>query len=230
MKKRSLVLLLCLALVALVAVNDTLATTAKGWFKDLTQALGLDAPTHNPQALDVDIVTSNSGVLTPAHYDDSFDWSKVDPVKKTTYAQNAAEKDAFVRICIAVKNAPGVLYHQMPSNVVSYAEHIDKEYEIGSETFTLYTFDYKGKLAKGESTPSIVMDFALDKSTTNEDLADLGADFVRVQTFAIEADAFAQLNEAGEKITDQSTDKTPMSPTTALNNALGDINTFNPFN
>lgn len=231
MRKRSLVLLICLALVLLVAVNNTLATTVQGWFNDLTDLLTDGTPTTG-DALKVDIVSNSDGVLNPAHYDGVFAWEKAGNaiVRKMTCAKNTAQEAAFVRICIAVKNAPGVLYYRMQVSDTAYKQHIDTTCKIGNESFTLYTFDYKQKLEQGDSTPNIAMDFALDKKTTNEDLTALGGDFVRVQSFAIQADAFVQKDKNGNVVKDSNNQPILMDAVLALKYALGSIESFNPFN
>ncbi len=224
MKKKGLVLLVCLALVAIVGVNDTMANSVQGWFKDLSAWLGdaLGKPDVNPQSLDVELVSAADGVLIPSHYADPFAWEKVNPVTHTTYVQNVADEAAFVRICIAVKE-DAVLKYQLP---------VGRGYvtaTIPQKGYTVYTFDYANKLASSEKTPDITMQVALAKETDNDDLARIGTDFIKVSSFAIQASAFAKLDENGEKITEQSEDKTPMSPQTALNGALGDRASFNPF-
>lgn len=225
MKKKGLVLLVCLALVAIVGINDTMANSVQGWFKDLSAWLGdaLGKPDANPQALNVELVSSTDGVLMPSHYEDAFAWEKVMPVTKTTYAHNIAEEAAFVRICISVKE----------DAVLKYRPPVGQGYvtaAIPQSGYTLYTFDYAATLAAGAKTPDITMQVALAKETNNDDLARIGTDFIKVSSFAIQASAFARLDENGSKIPDDDTTTPPMKPETALKNALGDMATFNPFN
>ena len=225
MKKKGLVLLVCLALVAIVGVNDTMANSVQGWFKDLSAWLGdaLGKPDVNPQSLDVELVSAADGVLIPSHYEDPFAWEKVNPVTQTTYVQNVADEATFVRICIAVKE-DAVLKYQLP---------VGRGYvtaTIPQEGYTVYTFDYADTLAAGAKTPDITMQVALTKETDNEDLARIGTDFIKVQSFAIQASAFAKLDEQGKQIPDGDTTTPPMKPETALNSALGDRTTFSPFN
>ena len=225
MKKKGLVLLVCLALVAIVGVNDTMANSVQGWFKDLSTWLGgaLGKPDVNPQSLDVELVSAANGVLIPSHYADPFDWEKVNPVTHTTYVQNVADEAAFVRICIAVKE-DAVLKYQLPVGQ-GYVTRT-----ISQKGYTVYTFDYADKLASGAKTPDITMQVALTKETDSEDLARIGTDFIKVQSFAIQASAFAKLDEQGKQIPDGDTTTPSMKPETALNSALGDRATFNPFN
>ena len=225
MKKKGLVLLVCLALVAIVGVNDTMANSVQGWFKDLSAWLGdaLGKPDVNPQSLDVELVSAADGVLIPSHYEDPFAWEKVNPVTQTTYVQNVADEATFVRICIAVPE-DAVLKYPLP---------VGRGYvtaTIPQEGYTVYTFDYADTLAAGAKTPDITMQVALTKETDNEDLARIGTDFIKVQSFAIQASAFAKLDEQGKQIPDGDTTTPPMKPETALNSALGDRTTFSPFN
>ena len=225
MKKKGLVLLVCLALVAIVGVNDTMANSVQGWFKDLSAWLGdaLGKPDVNPQSLDVELVSAADGVLIPSYYEEPFAWEKVNPVTHTTYVQNVADEAAFVRICIAVKE-DAVLKHQPPVGQGYVARTIPQK------GYIVYTFDYADKLASGTKTPDITMQVALTKETDNEDLARIGTDFIKVQSFAIQASAFAKLDEQGKQIPDGDTTTPPMKPETALNSALGDRTTFSPFN
>lgn len=225
MNKKGLVLLLCLALVALVAVNDTLAAKVGNVFRNIYDALGnlIDTPQPTNGTLNVDIVSTTDAVLIPSHYEDPFAWEKVNPVTKTTYAQNTAEETAFVRICIAVKT-DDVLRYQPPVGLGYVTATIPQK------GYTVYTFDYTGTLEKGAKTPEITMQVALTKETNNDDLARLGNDFIKVQSFAIQASAFANLDENGNRIPDNDNTTKPMKPETALNNALGDRASFNPFN
>ena len=222
MKKKGLVLLLCLALVALVGVNDTVATTVQGWFKDLTALLQGNGKPTTGATLDVELVSSTDGMLIPSHYDGPFAWEKVKPVTKTTYAENVAAEAAFVRVSIWVKT-DAVLKYTPPTG----SDFVTAT--IAADGYTVYHFDYTGTLARGAKTPAITMQVALTKETDNNDLARLGTDFVKVQSFAIQASAFAKLDEQGNKIPDDDTTTPPMKPETALKTALGDAATFNPF-
>ena len=223
MKKKGLVLLVCLALVAIVGVNDTMANSVQGWFKDLSAWLKGDGFPTTDTTLQVELVSAADGVLIPSHYADLFAWEKVNPVTHTTYVKNVADEAAFVRICIAVKE-DAVLKYQPPVGQ-GYVTRT-----IPQKGYTVYTFDYADKLASGAKTPDITMQVALTKETDNEDLARIGTDFIKVQSFAIQASAFAKLDEQGKQIPDGDTTTPPMKPETALNSALGDRATFNPFN
>ena len=232
MKKRTLALLLCIALVTLVAVNDTLATEVGNVFKNIVDSLGkvLDVPTADKTQLDVKLVSTTDGVLTPAHYDGDFSWEKVSGAvaHKYTSVQNTEEKAAFVRICIAVREAD-CLQFRLAAVPEGY-DRAEKEITIGGKAFTLYTFDYQQQLTQGSSTPVITMDFALTKDTDNDDLAALGTDFVQVKSFAIQADAFVQTDAQGKQLRDANNQPVLMSASEALEMALGSIANFNPFN
>ena len=219
MKKKSLILLLCLALVVTLAVNGTFAQELQNVVDSVVQyfrnVAGLEPPTTSAD-FQVKLVSSSSGVLTPAG-----------SVDTEVCVQNAAKEDAYVRLCIAVKQSDKLTFQL--ANVDSAYSLTTATVTIAKEAFTLYTLDYKTALAAGASTPKIKLTAALDSSTTNEDIEALGSDFLRMQTFAIQASAFMQLDENGNKITAESTDKTPMSPLTALQTAMGAASIFNPF-
>ena len=236
MKKRTLALLLCIALVTLVAVNDTLATEVGNIFKTIVDSLGnvLDVPTADKTQLDVDLISTTDGVLIPAHYDGDFSWDKVSGVvaHKYTSVQNTKAEAAYVRICIAVREADCLKFRlaAVPEGNDGYDFDPPQNITISGKAFTLYTFDYQQLLTQGSSTPVITVDFALIKDTDNDDLAALGTDFVQVKSFAIQADAFVQMDEQGKQLRDANNQPVLMSASDALEMALGSIATFNPFN
>lgn len=234
MKKRTIVLLLCLALVTIVAVDDTFASQARGVFKSLTEWLGetLGLPKSQPDALEVSLQSTSTGVLTPSNYpQDEFDWAyaATGTAVKTTWAENTAREGAYVRICIAVKEVD-VLHVRPEGDDSAYLTYVREHVDIGGEKFTLYTYDYRTELLPGQTTPEILHRAALAKETTNAHIQQLGNDFVQAQSFAIQASAFQMLDESGNQIAESDTSTSPMKPETALNMALGSIETFNPFN
>lgn len=234
MKKRTLVLLLCLALASVLAVDETLAQQASGLFRSLTHWLGdtLGIPQASPAELRVELESTSQGVLTPSHYpQDDFDWAQVGSgtALKTTWAHNAATEGAYVRICIAVKEVD-VLHVRQEGDVSAYRTHVRKNVDVGGEKFTLYTYDYTAELLPGKTTPVITHRAALAKETTNAHIQQLGDDFVMAQSFAIQASAFKHLDDAGNPIPEDDQTTPPMRPETALDGALGPIADFNPFN
>lgn len=220
MKKKAIVFLLCLALVSVLAVNGTLASTMQGVFNTVAGILR-PAPTNIPEDFNVTLVSGSTGMLTPAHYDgEDFDWDKITgAVPHTTYVRNDASQAAYVRITIAVKKKDVLRYTEPAMSTAALADYITrkKEITIEGDKYLLYTFDYTKPLAAGGTTPVISMNFALTKETTNADLEALGPKFVRVNSFAIRANDFVKNNGS-------------MSATDALNAALGDIGDFNPYN
>lgn len=220
MKKKAIVFLLCLALVSVLAVNGTLASTMQGVFNTVA-GIVRPAPTNNPTQFNVTLVSGSTGMLTPAHYDgEDFDWDEITgAVPHTTYVRNDARSQAaYVRITIAVKKKDVLRYTEPAMSTASLADYVTNKdiIEIEDEDYILYTFDYTKPLAAGGTTPVISMNFALTKETTNADLEALGPKFVRVNSFAIQASDFVKNND-------------PMSATEALNAALGDISEFNPY-
>lgn len=234
MKKRTLVLLLCLALVTLVAVDESFASQARGVFNSLTQWLGetLGLPQSKPEALSVQLESTSTGVLTPSNYpQDEFDWAcaTTGTALKSTWAENTAREGAYVRICIAVKEVE-VLHLRQEGDDSAYRTCVRQHVDIGGEKFTIYTYDYRAELLPGEKTPVILHRAALAKETTNAHIQQLGDDFVMAQSFAIQASAFKQLDEQGNAIPKEDVTTPPMKPETALDMALGSMETFNPFN
>ena len=229
MKKKALLLLASLALVTTLAVNGTLAQelreiaqSVKEFFLDVTR---IDSPTP-AEGLDVKVVSgSGDQTLAPSHYSEKV-FPGVDKVKgavtNTTYVQNNCNKDVYVRISIYVKNDP-VLKHNAPTTTGPYMAGT----VVITNNYYVYNFDYTAELpGKTESTipktEDIYLKVALIKEATNTDMAKLGEGFVQVKAFAIEADAFVKKDANNQPV--------QMSATEALNAALGDINSFNPFN
>lgn len=228
MKKKGLILLVCLALVSTLAVNGTFATELGNIFKDLTEWLGenLGKPATDANTLDVKLVSESTGILAPSHYaEDIFSWDKASGiVEHETHVENLKDESAYVRICIAVRKMEGILYArvQLAEDFTAFPTKNQKLpiVTIQGKEFYLYTFDYNAAVTKEKPSSTIEMAFALDKNTTNEDIVDLGEDFIQVQSFAIQADVFKKTENGEEK---------QMSATEALTEALGSINEFNPY-
>ena len=229
MKKKALLLLASLALVTTLAVNGTLAQelreiaqSVKEFFQDVT---GIDK--HTPaEGLNVRVVSgSGNQILAPSHYSEEV-FPGVDKVNgavtNTTYVLNNCDKDVYVRISIYVKNDP-ILKHNPPTTTGNYIA--DKVAE--TDNYYVYNFDYKVELPGKNTnttpkTEDISLKVALIKEATNADMAKLGEDFVQVKAFAIEADAFVK-KDANDQLVQ-------MTAIEALDAALGDRATFNPFN
>lgn len=226
MSKKVMLVLLSVALVTIIAVNETLANEVAGAVKNLFKAItGLvEGPTSNADAFEVEIISTSDKVLAPSNYSgDELDFATASSVvTSTTCVVNKRQADAYVRICIAMKKDE-VLRHQGPG-------FDSGAYLLSSTTdldgYTLYVLDYQGVLAGGQSTPPITMKAALTKETDNEDMARLGDSVMQVEAFAIEKAAFDHLNTNGET---RKPDEEAPTPAQALTMALGDISTFNPF-
>lgn len=268
MKKKGIIVAVCLILVGLFAVNGTLAQGIEGLFRTI---FGTNEAEVDTTQLDVELVyqkhvVDNAGnvsfetvtdlpMLYPAHYPENYTWTtKSVPIGNDVYqlwddkavtgvvdkfvsVRNVAEKAAFVRIYIAVKN-DATAQEYLKVNIGLSNAGDDKyitavhqnDITIGGAAYKLYAFDYKEKLSPNAVTPPITLQVAVDKRANNAELAALGNEFLQIHALAIESDAFANYDENGNLINENNPNPgTPMSPTTALEMAIGDLDTHNPY-
>lgn len=235
MKKKVLFLLASLALVTTLAVNGTFAqellNLAENVIAIFIPVAGNSPTQGDEQTFQIEVCSSGDRILAPSHYSDEsfpgFDEKKVSGiVTNTTYTKNKTSKAAYVRICIYVKDDPNHrLRHSAP--VAEKVNDFTSAAKVDGNGYTLYNFDYLNTLAGNDKTSNILMKVALTKETTNEDLTNLGEDFIKVQTFAIAAESFQNIDKDGTGVTDSTT---KASPHEALTLALGPIDSFNPFN
>jgi len=234
MKKKVLFLLASLALVTTLAVNGTFAQELLNLAENVIaifKPVAGNSSQSDEQAFQIEVCSSGDRILAPSHYSDEsfpgFDEKKVSGiVTNTTYTKNKTSKAAYVRICIYVKDDPNHrLQHSAP--VAEKVNDFSSAAIVDGNGYTLYNFDYLNTLAGSATTSNILMKVALTKETTNEDLANMGKDFIKVQAFAIAAESFQNIDKEGNVVTETNKKATPHE---ALTLALGPIDSFNPFN
>ena len=215
MKKKAMILAVCLALVGMLAVNGTLAQTVEGIFQTITFALGLvDAPERDETQLDVSLVShyrqggqlvqgSTSQSLVPM----AHDWEKKVAINvggttyqlweaaaldKFTAVKNVGsngDKDAYFRLAFAVD---ANIHSKLKLNFTDdtcYAWTDWTDISIGGRMFKMIVATYTEALAPGQVSPPALLQVAMDKSATNEDYAKISSDFLQIKAMAVDADA-----------------------------------------
>lgn len=245
MKKKAMILAVCLALVGMLAVNGTLAQTVEGIFQTITTALGIANP--NPERdetqLDVSLVShyrqggqlvqgSTSQSLVPMAHDWETKvattvggatyqlWDAAALDKFTAVANHSPEKDAYFRIAFAVDaNIFDKLQLNFNTTEGSFVWEEDwRDVTIGSRPFKMMVVTCTEALEPGAVSPPALLQVAMDKSATNEDYARIGSDFLQVKVMAVDADALV-------------TDEQPLRPSAedTLNATVPLNDGFNPF-
>lgn len=230
MKKKGLILVLCLALVSVLAVNGTFAQEAENLFKNLVHTLGeaFGVPVTDEGKLRIEIKTSENPLLLPAGYPGELpaDWENLKgTVSQTISAVNKStsseEFDGSAFVCLAVAVKQHELLHTKLMAEPGYTALASRPIQIGGEAFNMVVFCYDSKLAVNAELPRITLKLLLEKTADNTDMAELGANCVQVKALAVDTRPFDPA--VNQQITKAYT------PFEALNEALG-LNTFNPFN
>ncbi len=239
MKKFVSVLLVCVALVLVLDVNGTLALEkmAQNLFRTVENILN-PAPTADPTNFKVDLVFTDRNnesvdrgqVLAPSHEISGTPtantdglWTATGVVDRFTRATNNSTAttdgthDAYLRIVVAMKDNDFVYLNF--KNSADFDQKTIENYEIDGAKYTLHVFTYTKALAPGETTPPTLMQIAMDKSTTSEQLEALGSDFLRFKVMAIQASAFV----------DKTKDNQQMTYSDALDAAIPLDENFRPF-
>lgn len=230
MKKKGLILGLCLALVSVLAVNGTFALEAEKLFKNLVHTLGeaFGVPTEDESKLRIEILTSENPLLLPAGYPGELpaDWEtlngtvtqRISAVNKSTVSEDF-DGSAYVVLAVAVKQHD--LLHTKLTAENGLTALAPRKIHIGGETFDMVVFCYDGKLPVNAELPRITLKMLLEKTADNTDMAELGTNCVQVKALAVDTRPFdPAVNQQLTKV---------YTPFEALDEALG-LNTFNPFN
>ncbi|MBE5769439.1 MAG: hypothetical protein E7333_07665 [Clostridiales bacterium] len=241
MKKFVSVLLVCVALVLVLDVNGTLANQAEQLAQNLfrtVQNILNPTPDVDSENFKVDLVfTQQNGaaidrgqVLAPSHEISGMPtanteglWTATGVVDRFTCATNNSTAttdgthDAYLRIVVAMKDNNFVYLNFKNSD--DFDITTIKNYEIDGAKYTLHVFTYTRALKPGETTPPTLMQIAMDKSTTSEQLETLGSDFLRFKVMAIQASAFV----------DKTKNDQQMTYSEALNAAIPLDENFRPF-
>ena len=102
--------------------------------------------------------------------------SNVNPIDKIVTVNNIGSEDAYVRTLVAFENTDTIadrLIHFSHNMTHWTMEELSAKITINNKQYVLLTFTYNTALAAGDnSTPNLIQIF-LDKSATNEDMANL---------------------------------------------------------
>lgn len=232
--KKILALAACLMLLGAITVNGTFAFSLSEFFANVfggptpaTQAQ-LDVKTLIQMRSGNTLVAEQGQMLIPANLPDNLNAAKhetnvngkpyhlwtfdgaVDKfisVKNDT-AQSADAHSAYFRTAISVRCTSDEVFNKLRFNLNATDFDWTDWKKTGSDTYTIVA-TYLDALAPGEISPAMMLQIALDKSMTNEEMEKFGADFeINVYTAAIDAETFKKQ------------DDTPMSAQEALNLAL----------
>ena len=241
MKKKAMILAVCLVLVGLLAVNGTLAQTVEDIFVTITTKLGINAPQRDEAQLDVALVAyhrqgdalvqgSGSQALMPmsCNWDEkvatsvggtTYDLWPTGALDKFSAVKNSSPtKDAVFRMAFAVD---AYIYGKLQLNFTknkAYQWSKWKEISIDGRDFMMIVATYTGVLRPGEVSPPVLLQVGMDKSATNEHYARLSSDFLQIQALAVDADAL---------VTDSETPRP--SAVETLNTTMPLNEGFNPF-
>lgn len=244
MKKKAMILAVCLALVGMLAVNGTLAQTVEGIFQTITTALGLvDAPERDETQLDVSLVShyrqggqlvqgSTSQSLVPMAHDwetkvattvggatyQLWDAAALDKFTAVKNVGSDGDKDAYFRLAFAVD---ANIHSKLKLNFTDdacYAWTDWTDISIGGRPFKMIVATYTKALAPGQVSPPVLLQVAMDKSATNEDYAKISSDFLQIKAMAVDADALVN-----DEQTPRPSAEETLNATIPLNDG------FNPF-
>lgn len=204
--KKIMLVAVCLILAGLLAVNGTFAGTFGELFAYVTE-LAAPTPTQDP-SFQVTLITPTDDKiqLNPG--------SSIDYVVSVSNQENSSP--AYFRIAVAMQAA--AFDHITPKlNTQDYQWSDWSDITIGGEDYKLIAGSYLKALPAGKPAPAAITNLSMVSILTNEQLAAIRPDFLKIKALAIRAEDFV----------DQET-KNPFSAVDALNLALP-LTNFNPF-
>lgn len=206
--KKLLILVLCLSLAGLLAVNGTFAMSdVSSAFQKLTDFLGdLGMPQHGGNKIDVQIISDNTPqILSPGT-----------SATRTVYVKNQGSDPAYFRFAIAVQYDEETWNDlTIAFNTEGYSVSDWTEISVSNTPYRMKVFTYEQALGSDSASPEIAMTVSMKADVTSEQLARYRSDFIQMKVLAIETDSFKK-------------NDVPMSASDALNMALP-LQSFNPF-
>lgn len=218
--RKFLALAVCLMLLGTVTVNGTLAFSFDGLLDSLAKIFRSEPETSTELQIDTLIQVrsgnqlisaSENDVLVPAHFDQDFDWVADSSatingypcslwpedeisgaVDKIIYVKNnSAEKDAYFRTAISVRKD---VYQLLKFNLNLDSNNFMWTGWTDDGDYVTNVFTYKHKLENGKSSPPMMLQIAMDKSITNDQLKKYNSkmQIFKAKTVAIESDAFVK--------------------------------------
>lgn len=248
MRKKAIIVAVCLVLVGFLAVNGTLAQELGNIFKTIVGAVSGADPTSNETLLKVELVnqdrygsTLSNINLSPVYCADGYNWDRKqtnvgDQVyllwdaaevqgaqDKFVRVQNAATgddaKDACFRVAFAVDAR---IFDKLMLNFNDAESNFEwsdwRGITIDGRAYQMIIATYQQFLKPGEFSPPALLQVALSRNVSSADLASLDQNFLRTMVMAVDADTLTP--EGGPR----------PSAIDTLNITLPiDESTFNPF-
>lgn len=248
MRKKAIIVAVCLVLVGFLAVNGTLAQELGNIFKTIAN-IANGTPENNETQLKVVLVNQDrNGIavsdttLYPVYCADDYDWATVPTnVNSGTYdlwdstqvsgvldkfvrVQNVSTgegaKDACFRLAFAVD---AQIFSKLKLNFNRSSgdylwENDWRGITIDGRAYQMIIATYQQVLEPGEVSPPALLQVALSRNVSSADLANLDQNFLRTMVMAVDADTLT--SEVGSR----------PSAIETLNTTLPiDEGTFNPF-
>jgi len=197
--KKVFLLVLCLALAGLLAVNGTFALPnadeVSEWFQDLRHLIGeaLGLPTADKTQFDVSLVYSDNGQTAALMPGDNLRHS-------VAVANGSESSPAYFRIAIAVQeSAWNHMTVQASGDRYAWLDEW-RDIEIGDRSFKMMIATCKDELPVGETSAAVQLDVSMDLSITTEQMEQIDADFLQIQVLAVDANAFEDAKTSGKII------------------------------
>ena len=109
---------------------------------------------------------------------------------KIVTVENTGKSDSYVRTWFAFENGTAPVHINLNDTDWTWSEVIE-DVTIAGTVYDLYVATYNGVLKPGETTPPSLLQVALDKSATNEDVAAYGDTYeILVYSQAVQVEGF----------------------------------------
>lgn len=247
MRKKAIVVAVCLVLVGFLAVNGTLAQELGNIFKTIAK-IANGAPTSNETLLKVELVnqdryghTLTNINLSPVYCADGYNWvrkqtnvgGQVYPLwdaaevqgaqDKFVRVQNAATgvdaKDACFRVAFAVDaRIFDKLMLNFNDDEINFEWSDWRGITIDGRAYQMIIATYQQFLKPGEFSPPALLQVALSRNVSSADLANLDQNFLRTMVMAVDADTLTPEGDTRPRAIDTLDTTLPI-----------DEITFNPF-
>ena len=217
MRKKAIIVAVCLVLVGFLAVNGTLAQELENIFKTIAN-IANGTPENNETQLKVVLVNQDRNgnavsdtTLYPVHCADDYDWATVPTnVNSGTYDLWDSTKvtgalDKFVRVqnvstgegakdacfCLAFA-VDAQIFSKLKLNFNRSSDYLWeddwRDITIEGRPYKMMIATYTDALAPNAISSPALLQLALQKDVRNADLAGLGQDFLRTMVMAVDAD------------------------------------------
>lgn len=183
--------------------------------------------------------------LYPAVYPDDYDFSNPtvdtdwenckmwdDQIKnahdKIVTVKNTGKSDSYVRTWFAFENGKAPVQRNINNTDWTWSGVIE-DVTIAGTVYDLYVATYNNILKPGETTPPSLLQVALDKKATNEDVSMYGDTYeILVYSQAVQVEGFNDENHAlntafGEIITDPKAKNNPWTGVTGVAGSTGTL-------